>query len=350
MTGSVRTRLVAILAAAVTAVTLGAPTALATDRPAVGSPTDRNISFVGRWDTTDPTAYVPNWAGAYFTAGFTGTTVKLQQRDVIDVYYRIDGGDFSFVQNVSGLVDLTPTPLAAGRHTLTVSYAVVGGNYHGDAVFQGLSLDQGAQTYHWPASPRAHRLVEFVGDSITLGTTSSKNALTAYGWLVGERLGVRHTQLGYGGGCLVSAADGCAGIAERFFHTGYAADSALWDFSRYQADAVVINLGTNDLSHKVTPADFQDRYVRFLGEVRAAYPHAELIALETFSARYAAQTQAAVDAVRAAGDRRVSYVDTTGWLTAEGRTDSVHPNDAGHQAIADRLTPIVAQALHRGGR
>ena len=56
-----------------------------------GSPADRNISFVGRWDTSDPTAYVPGWAGAYLRTGFTGTTVKLKQRNTIDLYYSIDG-------------------------------------------------------------------------------------------------------------------------------------------------------------------------------------------------------------------------------------------------------------------
>ncbi|MEV0238303.1 carbohydrate-binding protein, partial [Nonomuraea sp. NPDC050786] len=148
-----------------------------------GSPTDPNIRFVGRWDTRNSTAYVPGWAGAYLTTGFTGTTVKLKQRNTIDLYYSIDGGPDLYLQNVSGTVNLTRTPLPAGNHTLRVSYRVVAGSYHGDAVFQGLVLDPGARTL--PATP-ARGMVEFVGDSITVGTTTSKNALTAYGWLVGE--------------------------------------------------------------------------------------------------------------------------------------------------------------------
>jgi len=50
-----------------------------------GKPTDPNIAFTGRWDTRDAAAYVPGWAGAYFTTGFTGTTVKLAQRNSIDL-------------------------------------------------------------------------------------------------------------------------------------------------------------------------------------------------------------------------------------------------------------------------
>src|SRR5262245_4232128 len=38
-----------------------------------GSPTDPNIAFVGRWDTSNAAGYVPAWAGAYLSTGFTGT-------------------------------------------------------------------------------------------------------------------------------------------------------------------------------------------------------------------------------------------------------------------------------------
>ncbi|WKU07863.1 cellulose binding domain-containing protein [Micromonospora sp. HUAS LYJ1] len=327
---------VAVLAATLT----GLPPARAATGD--GSPTDANIAFVGRWDRSNSSAYVPNWAGAYLRTGFTGTTVKLRQRRTIDLYYSIDGADFRYLTNVSGTVNLTPTPLPAGNHTLVVSYRVVGGSYTGDAVFQGLTLDTGARTL--PAAVRP-RLIEFVGDSITLGTTSSRTALTAYGWLTGEQLGTEHTQLGYGGGCLVATADGCVSVASQFLRTGYAANSQAWDFSRYQADAVVINLGTNDRGHGVSGADFQNQYATFIRTVRGKYPRAAIFALRTFSGRYAAETAAAVSTVTGDGDRNVFYVDTTGWLPADGLSDSVHPNDAGHRAIAARLAPVVAAKL-----
>ena len=123
-----------------------------------------------------------------------------------------------------------------------------------------------------------------------------------------------------------------------------------WDFHRYQADVVVINLGTNDTSHGVVSADFLAGYSDLLRTVRARYPHAAILAMRTFIGRWAAETQAAVAAAQADGDHKVFYVDTTGWLTAEGRTDSVHPNDAGHQTIAANLAPIVAERLKASDR
>ncbi len=330
------------VAAAAGALLAAAGIVSATAATGDGSPGDANIAFVGRWDRGNASAYVPNWAGAYFRTGFTGTTVKLKQRNLIDLYYSIDGGGVQYIQNVSGTVNLTPSALPSGNHTLMVSYRVVAGSYSGDAVFQGLILDAGARTLPATLSPK---LVEFVGDSITVGTTSSKNALTAYGWLTGEQLGVRHTQIGYGGGCLVATADGCVSVAAQFLRTGYSATSPNWDFTRYTADAVVINLGTNDKSHGVSGADFQSGYVAFLKTVRSKYPNAAIIALETFSKRYAAETQAAVTTQNNAGDRNIFYVNTEGWLPSDGLSDSVHPNDKGHQAITARLAPIVAARL-----
>jgi len=339
----------ALAVTASAALAVGPLVPLAQAAPVVGSPTDPNLQFVGRWNTANPAAYVPGWAGAYLTTGFTGTTVKLRQRGTIDLYSSIDGGAFSLRSNVSGTVDLTPSALRPGDHTLTVSYRVVAGSYTGDAVFQGLVLDAGATTRALAARPR---LVEFVGDSITVGQTSSQVALTSYPWLVGEQLGARHTQIAQGGACLreLTAAQSTRGVAcvglQRRFTRASATDTApAWDFSRYTADAVVINLGTNDTSHGVTSADFLSGYTDLLRTVRTAYPRAAILALRTFSGRWATETRSAVAAVTAGGDRNAFFVDTTGWITSALLNDSVHPNDAGHRAVASLLAPIVAAHL-----
>ncbi|GAA2575130.1 SGNH/GDSL hydrolase family protein [Winogradskya consettensis] len=317
---------------------IGAPAAIAAVGD--GSPTDTNISFVGRWNTTNSSAYVPYWAGAYVRVGFTGRTVKLKQRNTISFWASIDGGVFTAYSNVSGTVNLTPAALAAGNHTLIVSYRQVAGSYTGDAVFQGLTLDAGATTFKAPARTK---LIEFIGDSITAGTTSTKLAVTDYAFVTGERLGADHTQIAIGGMCLSETTDACWAHETRYWmSSGGQVGTDQWNFARYTPTAVVINLGTNDKSHGVTGAVFQAKYTTFLQQIRAKFPNAKLVALRTFIGRYAVETQAAVQARKNAGDTNVVYVDTTGWLPSDGLSDSVHPNDKGHQAIADKLTPLLS--------
>jgi lysophospholipase L1-like esterase len=299
---------------------------------AAGDVTDPNITYVGRWTNTSTTA-VPNWTGAYFSTRFTGTTVKVKARDAVNFYASVDGGADVFYAGVRGTVNLTPTPLAAGTHSLRVSYR------SGDTIFLGLVLDAGATTVNPQLSTK---LVEFVGDSITAGALTDQLAVSAYGWVLGEKLHVRHTQIARSGYCLV-AQSGCVGQRTQFFQTASTGTTA-WDFSRYQASAVVINLGTNDIGHSVTGATFQANYTDFLRAIRAKYPNAVIFVMETFKKRYLAETQAAVNAVN---DSRIRYINTEGWLTVGTDYEDTdgHPNEAGHVKVADRLAPIIGPAI-----
>jgi lysophospholipase L1-like esterase len=310
---------------------------------AVGLPTDPNIRYFGRWDTSSPTGYVPEWAGAYAVVGFTGRTVELRQRNPVDLYASIDGGTFKSYMDVSGVVNLTPKALASGTHTLRVTYRPIEGAYHGDAVFEGVVLASGAQTV---AVTVPSKIVEFIGDSITVGFRSSQEAPTSYGWLTAEELGAGHTEIARSGACLYPSSDGCIGMRDRWLRSAVSASSPAWDFSRYQANAVVINLGTNDLGHHVSSAQFQSAYITLLHEIRSKYPHATIFAMETFRQWYVSETKAAVASVTAAGDSRVRYVDTQGWINPSTDTaDGTHPTDAGHRKIAARLAPIIQSAL-----
>jgi lysophospholipase L1-like esterase len=327
----------AVVVALVAAVTMAVQPASAATGD--GSPTDSNIRYFGRWDTRSSSAYVPGWAGAYAVVSFTGTTVKLRQRNAVDLYASIDGGAFVTYKGVKGTVNLTPNRLPSGTHTLRVSYRQVSGSYKGDLVFQGVILDSGAHTVV-PSVPA--RIIEFVGDSITAGEKASKMAVSAYGWVTGEKLGAAHTEIARASVCLQPTSDGCIGMRDRYLKTGLDTSTPDWDFSRYQASDVVINLGTNDLSHGVSGSTFQTAYGTLLQRIRAKHPNANIWAMETFKKLYVNETKAAVTARNSAGDAKVRYINTEGWINPSTDTaDGTHPNDGGHQKIATRLAPIL---------
>ena len=298
-----------------------------------GQVTDPNIAYIGRWGTSSTVA-TAHWAGAYLQTAFTGMTVKVKVRNAVYFYASLDGGSYRYFSNVSGTVNLTPQPLSSGTHSLRIEYS------SGDMVFEGLVLASGAHTVA-PSVPSA--LLEFVGDSITYGYRTPRLALDSYGWKTGEALHARHTLIAHPSYCLVGQT-GCVGQSTQFFDTD-STGSQLWDFSRYQATAVIINLGTNDLGHNVSTAQFQSAYINFLRNIRAKYPNAQLFAMKTFDGRYAAQTKAAVTARNSAGDAKVSYVDTTGWLSSSDFVDGVHPSAAAHTIIANHLAPIIAARI-----
>lgn len=299
-----------------------------------GQVSDTNIAYVGRWDTSSGTMALPHWSGAYLQTSFTGTTLKVRARSTVSMYVSIDGHSDVGYSNVSGTVNLTPQPLAAGTHTVRIEYR------SGDMVFEGLVLDAGAHTVT-PTLPSS--LLEFVGDSITDGYNTPRLAVDAYGWKVGEMLHMRHTQIARAGYCLVGLSN-CVGQSTQFFDSDSTGSQA-WDFSRYQANAVIINLGTNDHDHGVSSSTFQSAYTTFLRNIRAKYPNAVIFVMETFKQYYISQTKAAVTARNNAGDSKVYYVDTTGWLTSADYSDGTHPTPQGHTIIAEHLAPIISSKI-----
>ncbi|GHG14509.1 hypothetical protein GCM10017567_35540 [Amycolatopsis bullii] len=134
---------------------------------------------------------------------------------------------------------------------------------------------------------------------------------------------------------------GCIGMRDRYLKTGLGPSTPDWDFSLYQVSDVVINLGTNDKGHNVSGAQFQSAYFTLLQRIRAKYPNATIHAMETFKRWYVTETKSAVAARNTAGDSKVKFVGTEGWLTAGDTPDGTHPSDAGHRKIAARLAAIL---------
>lgn len=305
-----------------------------------GQPGDTNIQYVGRWDKSDLTNVKSYWAGAYFRVNFTGTTLSIKLAATTNLYVVIDGTGTRY-SGVNGTVNLTPVPLAAGTHSLMVVDAIQ---------FQGLILSSGASTL--PPSPKS-KLIEFVGDSITSGCCTLPNGVVDnYAWMTGESLNADHTQIAYSGVCLKDPSCGSgAGMSVQYFklQSPDYPSSPDWDFNRYQADQVVINLGTNDNTAGISDAAFQSTYTTFLQNIRTKYPKAEIYVLRTFGGYKVAPTIAAVAARRNAGDGKVFYVDTYGWVTpgTSDYSDTLHPSASGHVKIANRLIKVLS-ADHAG--
>ena len=139
-----------------------------------GDLNDNNIKYFGRWDFSNSSKYVSKWGGAYIKVRFTGTTVKIMLGNKSNYYAKIDDGPWVSYKGVTGTVNLTPTPLGDGTHTLSVAQ---GKDNDYIFTFLGLVLDPGATTV---APPVGIDLIEWIGDSITAGYTDSQADVSDY--------------------------------------------------------------------------------------------------------------------------------------------------------------------------
>ncbi|MBS0030246.1 GDSL-type esterase/lipase family protein [Chitinophaga sp. 22321] len=307
-----------------------------------GAPGDPNLRYFGRWDFSNSSQYKSYWGGAYVRMKFTGTTVKIRVGNATNYFAKIDNGPWVSYLNASGTINLTSVALSPGMHTISVAQ---GKDYNYLFGFQGFVLDPGATTSVPAASGR---LIEWIGDSITAGYTDAQANVSGYPWVCSELLGTEHTQIAYPGITLVSGYATQGSMEVQYFklqNSSYT-NSPGWDFTRYTPRIVVINLGTNDNNKQVPDAQFQSAYISFLANVRTKFPQAEIFVLRTFIGVKTVPTAAAVNARIAAGDNKLHYINTSGWLSTADYTDGLHPSVAGNIKAANLIKPILAPYLN----
>jgi hypothetical protein len=311
-----------------------------------GNLSDTNIKYVGRWDKGNNN-YHSYWGGAYFKVAFTGTSLKIKLAAPADIYVNIDKKGYKLYKGATGIVDLTTTQLSNGNHN-----AVVAAKYKDDEIqFQGLVLSNGAKTLN----QNNLSIIEFIGDSITSGQSTEMQNLASYSWLVGEQLGLDHTQISYPA---ISLVNGYVydtpwavnwGHELQYFSTRpskYDPNKTPWNYKTYVPKILVINLGTNDRNTKVPDDVFENSYYNFMKKLHSQFPNAEIFAMRTLWGTYAQQVQNAVNKLTKEGDSRVHYINTDGWISKPADyADNAHPNDAGHAKITKKLIDIIKPYL-----
>ncbi|MCC7446573.1 MAG: hypothetical protein IT324_04115 [Anaerolineae bacterium] len=298
-------------------------------------------------------------ASLHFRADNVDEPASLQTARMI--WYRIDGG--GWVQQIipPGMEsDYTLiVPNDKNKHMLEVVKSS-----EGQLTFSGIVLEAGGKLAKPPAPSRR---IEIVGDSITAGfrvngegsfnVVSDHDARLTYGWLIGERLDAEIRLIAVTGHGVVhdfGSPPEASRTMPQYYPTMYRAYDAPNDWS-WQPDMVIVNLGSNDLGPPgITSGDvFQTAYTTFLTDLRQRNPKALIIALQPFGVAngsypvYPNEIRSAVTARRNAGDQRVTYIDTAGWLGPGDFTDGTHPNATGNRKAADKLLAVLQNGQAR---
>lgn len=222
-----------------------------------------------------------------------------------------------------------------------------------------------------PVKPVAERAlaVEFIGDSITCAygveagsngeqfKTSTENFSKSYAYLTAQQLGADYSTCCYSGHGITSGytSDGtkqagslipdCYEKSSKF--VDYGTD---WDFENArQMDAVVINLGTNDINYiaadpETRNAEFIEEYKKFLTTVREKHPSAAIIC--TVGTMGGDEIYALIkQAVEEFGDAKVSCYFSRTHTMADGMGADWHPSAYTQQNSAYVLADKICQAL-----
>jgi len=218
--------------------------------------------------------------------------------------------------------------------------------------------------------------MEFIGDSITCGygvegkseaesfTTATENAAKAYAFLTAEALDADAVLTCYSGHGIISgytdnpAVINGADLVPPYYEkegrngwrlpTGKLAQETNRDFSTFQPDYIVMNLGTNDLSWCQTDRqrgkDFAKLYTAFLKTVRKDNPKARILCTLGVmgTGLNPMMQQAAEEYCRETGDRQIRVLLLEEQNAArDGYGSDYHPNEVTQRLLAGVVTDAL---------
>lgn len=220
--------------------------------------------------------------------------------------------------------------------------------------------------------------IEFIGDSITCGygvddqdrdhhfKTSTEDATKAYAYKTAELLGADYSLVSYSGHGIISGyTDGVKKVTSQLVPTVYTKlaksygtyDNIFnvadidWDFSKFQPDFVVINLGTNDDSYTAGDKDkvleYVDAYAEFLKTVREKNPDAHIIcSLGVMGDRLMVGVKNACEKyIEETGDANISTFRFKPQDGSTGYAADWHPTAATHDIAAADLSEYIRSLM-----
>jgi len=333
----------------------GGPTA-----GAAGETSEPAVHYVGRVDTNDPTVAMFAWSGTGAIVRFTGTSASVDLRGKQEYTVVVDGTVQPKLVATDGVNKLAQG-LTPGEHTVELYRRTEASQ--GESEIRGFDFGGGQLL-----APRAvTRRLEFIGDSITCGygdeganascgfTPQTENHYLSYAAITARNLEAELSTVAWSGKGVVcnygDDANSCTDPMPTYYDRilpGRA--NSTWDFSRFQPDAVVINLGTNDLSTNTDPdqATFESGYKALLVRVRHAYPSARILCTNgpMLSGTDLSNVRTYIgDVVKNLGDSNVSTFEIPPQDGSDGYGCDSHPSLERHKKVATVVTTALKAAL-----
>jgi lysophospholipase L1-like esterase len=314
------------------------------------------VRWFGRVDTSNAAQPRFSWSGTGFVARFNGTSLsaELSISGAAEMFKTVVDGapQPAFTAAPGQATHALATGLTAGMHTVEVYRQSEGPQ--GETRLVKLTVGDGALVDPPPGSAR---LIEVIGDSITCGYGNlgklgdadcfpTESHWDTYAAVAARALDAElSTVAASGRGIIRNYGGDTVGTMPMLYERALAnTASPAWDF-HVEPQAVVINLGTNDISAgKGDPGSaFRETYTRLLETIRHKYPSTVIVCviaplltggeLTTIQGHI----RAAVEARNAAGDAKVSTLFTIQPQTSDKAACQYHPNVAQNVLMAGQL-------------
>jgi lysophospholipase L1-like esterase len=340
-----------------------------TDPSAAGLRVSANapvISYEGRTATDSAGAVRLGFPGVATHLHFRGTGVNLRANaSSTDVCFdiSIDGTTPVLLQLKKG-VGVYPLAhdLALVEHTIVLTRRTE--SWEGVCTLESFELAAGGEWLAAPSLPT--RKLMFIGDSVTCGamaawvpeheqnfTALDNSGAMSYGMVLARRLGAQCYLVSYGGRGIIRDWQGIRDTrnAPQFYELALPDEpETFWDHRRYVADAIGIQLGTNDFSQGIPDEnEFVNGYVEFIRKVHRDAPAAWIVVMYSpiVNDDDKGPRRTALNAYLAEIVHRVQndHVVLAPLQRYPGVPHNGHPTGPEHEAMANELEPVFRTLL-----
>jgi Carbohydrate esterase 2 N-terminal/GDSL-like Lipase/Acylhydrolase family len=316
------------------------------------------LRIVGRTAAGTNGAVRFSWPGVTVNARFTGTQVSMSLNDANNknrFTVVIDGGTPKVVTSTSGQASLPlATGLSNGTHDLVFwrnTEASIGVTQ-----LTGLTGFSSGGALQPPAAAPARR-IEVIGDSLSVGAgvegtsttcTPGIDAFTnnylAYGSVAARSVQADVVTIAWSGIGVYVSYGGTAPTMPQRYDYAIPNDNTAWDFTKYQPQVVVINLGTNDFASGNPGQPYVDAYVAFVKHVRTKYASASFILIDMYGGDRLTAINNVVTALKNGGE---SQVQTLSFSSVPNNNTACnqHPNVTAQAAMGALLAARLKSSM-----
>lgn len=344
---------------------------------------ERYVNFYGRtyYDNAKKSVMFP-YGAAGFEVKFYGTALYANLSAVINGDYSpwvqvlVDGEAVPDDDLTAKKFNLTKTTgnevvlisgLTEGVHTVKVlkrSAYARGGTVMDEAGLKSFKTNDGGYIMAPPKKPELK--IDVYGDSISCAygnlaetyrvggmTSENTNALLGYHYLATQQLGAQVNVQAHSGWGVYVFTDGSIQTSYGQWYNRYQylkyGSSAEWNFDRYQADVVVINLGTNDQNgiskNNYKSADFINYYKQMIDGLMGKYGENVKFVLCYGMMGTNATVGSDIAAVANSYGNNVKYMNMRDYGTVSGAYATLHPSQAAHKRSGADLAEFISTML-----